>query len=65
MKIKELRALAEPEIEKKIEEIKIELMKLYSQISTGTMPKNPGMVKQYKKTIAKINTIRSEKQLQK
>ncbi|MBR9690080.1 50S ribosomal protein L29 [Candidatus Woesearchaeota archaeon] len=61
MKIKELRSLGEKELNSKIEEIRKELMKLNAQIATGTTPKSPGQIKNYKKTIAKIYTLLEEK----
>jgi len=52
----------EPELDSKILELKKELMKTNSQIATGTVPKNPGKIKEMKRTIAKILTIKHEKQ---
>ena len=60
MKIKELRAMREPELKQKIHELKKELMKDNAQVATGTVPKNPGKLKLAKKTIARINTILAE-----
>ena len=61
MKIKELRALGEPELKQKMQEMYKELMKENAQVATGTIPKNPGKLKLAKKTIAKIKTILSQK----
>ena len=36
-------------------------MKVYSQIAIGTVPKSPSKVREMKKTIAKILTIKNEK----
>lgn len=60
MKIKELQNLSKEELEKRYKEVKIELIKLNSQISTGTTIKSPGQAKQLKKTIAKIKTIQKQ-----
>ncbi len=62
MKIKELRSLGAKELEEKVEETERELIKINGQIATGTTPKNPGQVKGYKKTIAKIKMIQKEKE---
>ncbi len=59
MKTKELRLINERDLEDKMSELKKELMKINSQIATGTIPKSPGKVKEMKKTIAKILTIKS------
>lgn len=61
MKAKELRALSETELSVKETELRKSLMKLYGQVSTGTPPKNPGEIRQSKRTLAKILTIRTEK----
>ncbi|HLC60923.1 MAG TPA: 50S ribosomal protein L29 [Candidatus Nanoarchaeia archaeon] len=63
MKAKELKAMNELDLENKSIELKKELMKVNSQIAIGTLPKSPGKVKEMKRTIAKILTIRKIKQL--
>ena len=63
MKAKELKAMNEIDLENKSIELKKELMKVNSQIAIGTLPKSPGKVKEMKRTIAKILTIRKIKQL--
>ncbi len=57
MKIKELRAMPKAELEKKLTELRVELIKENAQIATGATPKNPANAKNIKKTIAKIMTI--------
>lgn len=52
----------ELDLENKSIELKKELMKVNSQIAIGTLPKSPGKVKEMKRTIAKILTIRRIKQ---
>ena len=61
MKAKELRVMNEFDLENKAIELKKELMKINSQIAIGTIPKSPGKVKEMKRTIAKILTIKHEK----
>ena len=60
MKIKEIKGMSEEELNNKLEELKKELMKINAQIATGTTPKSPGNVKQIKKAIAKISTIKKQ-----
>ena len=60
MKAKELKLMSKLDIEGKLIELKKEMMKLNSQIATGTVPKNPGKVMEIKRTIAKILTINNE-----
>ena len=57
MKAKELAALGEEELKKKISELKTDLVKLNTQVATGTTPKSPGLIKKFRKTIARINMI--------
>ena len=61
MKVKELRLLNEFDLENKMVELKKELIKINSQIAIGTIPKSPGKVRDIKRTIAKILTIKKEK----
>ena len=60
MKAKQLRAMNDLELENKSSEIKKELMKINSQIAIGTVPKSPGKVKEMKRAIAQILTIKKE-----
>ena len=62
MKAKELKAMNELDLESKSIELKKELMKVNSQIAIGTLPKSPGKVKEMKRTIAQILTIKKIKQ---
>jgi len=57
VKFKELKALSKDELEKKRTELRKELMKENTQISTGTSPKSPGKLRNMKKTIAKITML--------
>lgn len=62
MKFKELKSQNKENLEKKKNEARIELIKLYSQVATGSSIKNPSQIKQLRKTIAKINTLQFERQ---
>lgn len=53
-KIKELQELSKEELEAKLIELKKDIMKQNAQIATGTSPKNPGKLRQSKKTVAQI-----------
>lgn len=59
MKFKELKSLSKSDRDKKMSELKLELLKLNAQVSQGTVLKSPGQVKQIKKNIARLNTITS------
>ncbi|PIN76402.1 50S ribosomal protein L29 [Candidatus Woesearchaeota archaeon CG10_big_fil_rev_8_21_14_0_10_36_11] len=63
MKItKELRDLSQDELQNRLQEFKKELLKLNVQASTGAQTSNPGKLKQTKKNIARILTLRKEKE---
>ncbi|MFH1915887.1 MAG: 50S ribosomal protein L29 [Nanoarchaeota archaeon] len=57
MKFKELQGLSTEELQKKEDELSFELMKLNSQVASGTTPKNPSQIRNIKKNIAKIKTL--------
>jgi large subunit ribosomal protein L29 len=59
--IKEIRKLKPEELEKKLADLKKELMRMRTQIAQGTPPEKPGRVKQIKRTIAKILTVKNER----
>lgn len=59
--VKDIRKMKNEELDKKIADLKKELMRIKTQISQGTAPEKPGRVKQIKRTIAKIITIKKER----
>ncbi|HJX05454.1 MAG TPA: 50S ribosomal protein L29 [Candidatus Nanoarchaeia archaeon] len=60
MKFKELAQLGKDEQEQKLKELQLELIKLNSQVATGTPPKNAGQLKRLKKDIARIMLLKSK-----
>ena len=60
-KVKEIKNLNKEDMEKRLEELRKELMKFNSQISTGTPPENPGQVSNVKRNIARIKTFLKNK----
>lgn len=65
MKNKDLRAKKEEELKNLLTESRKELIKLNTQVATGTSLKSPGQVKKTKKTIAKILTLLKEREVKK
>jgi large subunit ribosomal protein L29 len=61
IKKNELIQMNEKALDEKLRELKIELVKINAQRSMGTMPENPGKIKEIRKTIARINTIKKLK----
>ncbi len=57
MKFKDLKIIQKTELNEKLLELRRELIKENAQVAIGTIPKNPGKLKQTKKTIAKIKTL--------
>jgi large subunit ribosomal protein L29 len=63
MNAKELRALNQEELNKKLAEAKEELFNLRFQMSTAQLD-NPRRVRQVRRDIARIETVRHERELQ-
>ncbi len=59
--IKEIRKMKDEELDKKLFDLKKELMKANAQIAQGTAPDKPGRIKEIKRTIARILTIKRER----
>ena len=54
--------MTEKELEGAYLDMKKELMKLLSQVSTKTVPEKPARIKELKKNIARILTLRKQKE---
>lgn len=57
IKKSELKNMKEEQIGSRMIELKKELVKINAQLAIGTMPENPGRVREIKRTIAKLNTV--------
>lgn len=60
MKIQEIRKLKTEDLDKKLSELKLELSKELGSVKMGRAIKNPGKIKQLKKSIARIMTVKRE-----
>ncbi len=60
MKFTELTKLPKAEADKKMHELQSELMKLNAQVAIGTTPKKTKQIREIKKTIARIETLRQQ-----
>ena len=58
----ELVQMDEKTLNEKLTELKMELIKINAQISMGTLPENPGRIKEIRKTIARILTLLHKKE---
>ena len=63
VKKQDLRNMNHDELGKTLDELRMELIKANSQVASGSAPKNPGQIRQTKKTVARILTILKEKDL--
>ncbi|MBN2111531.1 50S ribosomal protein L29 [Candidatus Woesearchaeota archaeon] len=61
MKYKELAGMGKTELEEKLSQLRMDMIKANAQIATGTTPKNPGQIRQTKKTIARIKQLLNTK----
>lgn len=62
MKAQELKELSDKELKEKLAEAKAELFNLHFQLATSQLD-NPKRIKQVRKDIARIQTIRREREL--
>ncbi len=61
MRTKDLKKMSDSELEKRLKDLRLELMKEKGNVEMGGNVKNPGKIKVIKKTIAKILTIKTER----
>ena len=62
LKKKDIRKLNEKDINKKLSELQLELAKERANINIGASASSPGRIREIRKTIARIKTIRKESQ---
>ena len=60
MRFNDIQKLSKDETEKKLVELKTELMKLNAQVSVGTTLKNTKQIRDIKRTIAKVETLKKQ-----
>jgi large subunit ribosomal protein L29 len=63
VKAKELRKLKPEDLNKMLQELKLELMKELSNVKMGRPIKNPGKIREIRRNIARILTIKRELKL--
>ncbi|MEW6189808.1 MAG: 50S ribosomal protein L29 [Actinomycetota bacterium] len=62
MKAKDIRELSDEELEQKLSEAKAELFNLRFQLATGQLD-NPMKIREVRRNIARIKTIKREREL--
>ena len=60
MKFTEIKKMQKDELEKKVSDLKIELMKLNAQVAIGTTPKSTKQIREIKKNLARVETLKSQ-----
>ena len=60
IKAKEARKMSIGELNQKLNELKLELAKNKAQIIIGGAPENPGKIREIKRSIARVLTIKNE-----
>jgi ribosomal protein L29 len=58
MKYTEILKLQKDELDKRLYDLKIELMKLNAQVAIGTTPKSTKQIREIKRNIARFETLR-------
>ncbi len=62
LRTKDIRKLSKKDLEKKLNELELELSKEKANTSVGATVVSPGRMNELKKTIARIKTIMKEKE---
>lgn len=57
----EIRDMDTDEIDEKIRELRQELLRINTTISSGGAPDNPGKIKAIRRTIARMKTVKAQK----
>lgn len=60
LKTKEIREMKQEDLDKRLSDLKLDLMKEIGNAKMGKTSKNTGKIKQLKKTIARILTVKRE-----
>lgn len=61
LKTKQIREMKLDELNKRLSELKLELLKEHGNVKMGRPIKNPGKIRVLKKTIARLATIKHQK----
>jgi len=59
-KMKEFKAMGETQLNERLSQLRMELIKFNTQVATGTAPKSPGLIRQAKRNVARIHTLLTE-----
>ncbi|HDJ04908.1 50S ribosomal protein L29 [Candidatus Bathyarchaeota archaeon] len=65
LRMREIRAMSRDEREKRLAELKAELVRLRTMIKAGGTIENPSRIREIRKTIARILTVNNEERRKK
>lgn len=65
MRASAIRELSEKEVDERLADLKKDLMKIRGVLASGGMPEDVGKAREIRRTIARILTIKKEKELKK
>lgn len=61
LKAKDIRTMKDADLEKQLKDLRNDLLKQRAITATGGAPESPGRIRELRRTIARILTIRKEK----
>lgn len=61
LKIKQIREMKDEDLKKRLNELRLELLKEQGNVKMGRPIKNPGRIKDLRRTIARILTVQKER----
>ncbi len=61
LRIKEIRDLTRDQLDKRLSELNVELLKLKAMVRAGGSVENPARIREIRRTIARIKTVDNEK----
>jgi large subunit ribosomal protein L29 len=64
LKIKQVREMKPEDLNTRLKELKLELLKEMGNVKMGRPIKNPGKIKELRRTIARILTVQQQRKLQ-
>lgn len=61
LRIEDIRKMSDEELTKKLSELRLELLKEMGSVRMGRPIKNPGRVRELRRAIARIETVKRER----
>lgn len=65
LRLAEIKEMSRDQMEEKIEELRTELGKMESQVRSGGAPENSGRVREIRRTIARLETVKAQREKEK